>query len=132
MKKIIISVLSIVVLSSCGKKLPKKIASKLEMHNKYQDSANIYAKMILSYSDSQWSKIGEMEFNDLKYSYISFQDLATKYDREIETFLKYNGEYMDCEELKNKVYRYEIQQLLDYEDGSKKILDRIIYKPPFE
>jgi hypothetical protein len=124
MKKTFLITFSIILLTSCGEKLPTNISSALWMSNTNMNSLNQVDSIILTLSESDINNLSADSAFSLYASHENLQQSANKADKELDELLKYNPEYSDYSEIKERVYYFTISKRLS-SDFRIKILNNV-------
>jgi uncharacterized membrane protein len=110
---------------SCEEKLPSNISGALSWYNMNIESLNKVDSIIINLSDEDIEKLQPDSAFSLYAKHINYLESTDKASKELEDFLKFNPEYSDYSEVKNRTYHFTIMNRIPYELGRGKINDRV-------
>jgi hypothetical protein len=89
------------------------------------ESLNKVDSIIINLSDEDIEKLQPDSAFSLYAKHINYLESTDKASKELEDFLKFNPEYSDYSEVKNRTYHFTIMNRIPYELGRGKINDRV-------
>jgi hypothetical protein len=117
MKKLLVLSLVSVSLFSCKEKLPSNIESAVNRNNWYVEELNQVDSIIIGLKDSDIKSISPDSARSLYVKHnIRYESYNSSSD-ELEELLKYNANYSNHDDVKNRKYHFVIENRLPWEDG---------------
>jgi len=125
---------ALVTMVSCKDKLPENISSAVRWSEVHLNSLNEVDSVIIKLTDKDIENISVDSARSLYVRHNISYDEYNSSIKEIDELLKYNAEYSNYDELKNRKYHFTIENRLRWEQGQgliKNNVDKLMNKVIF-
>jgi hypothetical protein len=114
MKKLVLFTMLVVLFVSCKEKLPSNMSSALYNYERQVEYNRESDSIILSLTKESIDKLSMDSINIILFKNAYASDRYNEVEKKLDEYLKYNPEYSDYNEIKNKVLPYRYTDLTKF------------------